>query len=54
VLAHIGAFPNKCTIKHTFHAMATWKVWNFMKTTTLFSVWKKTFFDNIIITQNHA
>jgi hypothetical protein len=23
VLAHIGAFPNKFTIKHQFHTMAT-------------------------------
>ncbi len=22
VLAHIGAFPNKCTIKHPFHTLA--------------------------------
>ncbi len=41
---HIGAFPNKCTIKHPFHTMATWKVWKFMKTTSLCSVWKKTNF----------
>ncbi len=23
VLAHISAFPNKCTIKHPFHTTAT-------------------------------
>jgi hypothetical protein len=33
VLAHIGAFPNKCTRKHSFHTTAAWKVRNFMKTT---------------------
>jgi hypothetical protein len=40
VLAHIGAFPNKCAIKHPFQK---WKVWKFMKTTSLCSVWKKNF-----------
>ncbi len=52
VLAHIGAFPNKCIIKHPFHSTAKWKVWNVMKTTTLFCI-KKNFWD-IILTQNHA
>jgi hypothetical protein len=54
VLAHIGAFPNKCTIKHPF-TTATWKVWNFYKNyITLFFLGKKQLFDNIILTQNHA
>jgi hypothetical protein len=44
VLAHIGAFPKKGTIKHPFHTMATWKAWKFVKTTSLCSVWKKTNF----------
>ncbi len=39
-----GAFPNKCTIKHPFHRTATWKVWKFMKTTSLCPVWRKTTF----------
>jgi hypothetical protein len=38
VLAHIGAFPNKCAIKQPFH---TTEVWNFMKAASLFNVWKK-------------
>jgi hypothetical protein len=41
VLAHIGAFPYKCTIKHPFHTTAKWKALNFMKTISLLSVLKK-------------
>ncbi len=52
--AHIGAFPNKCTIKFPFHTTATWKVCEFMKTTSLCSVWRNKIFDKIILTQNHA
>jgi hypothetical protein len=40
-------------IKHPLHTTDTWKVWNFMKTTSLYSFWEKTF-DNIILTENHA
>ncbi len=54
MLAHIGAFPDKCIIKQPFHTTATWKVFSFMKTTALCYVWKKTHFDNIILTQKHA
>ncbi len=54
VLAHFGAFPNKYTIKYPFHTKATWKVWTFMKTTSLCSVWKNNLFDNIMLAQNHA
>ncbi len=36
-------------IKHPFHTTATWKVWNFMKTTSLIcSVWKKINFLKIL------
>ncbi len=41
MLAHISAFANKCTIKHSFHTAATLKVWNFIKTTSHCSVCKK-------------
>jgi hypothetical protein len=52
MLAHIGAFPNKCTIKHPLLTKATWKVWNFMNTT--FCLEKDKLVDNVILTQNHA
>ena len=32
---HTGAFPNKCTIKHPCYTTAAWKVWKFMKNTSL-------------------
>ncbi len=52
VLAHIGAFPNKCTIKHHCYTTATWKVWKFMKTSSLCPVWrKKTFLQYYINSQ---
>jgi hypothetical protein len=35
VFAHIGAFPNKCTIKHPFHTTVARKVSNFIKTKSL-------------------
>ncbi len=47
----IGAFPTKFTINHPFQ---TCKVWSFMKTTSLTSVWKNKLFYNIFLTQNHA
>ncbi len=56
MLAHIGAFPNKCTIKHPFHTTATWKVRKFRKTKLHHSVLsgKKLTFWQYYITQNHA
>ncbi len=43
---HISAFPNKCKctviqVIQPFHTTATWKVWNFMNTTSLCFAWKK-------------
>ncbi len=55
MLAHISAFPNKCTIKHPFHTKVILNVWICMKTTSFCSVWKKNKpFDNTILTQIHA
>ncbi len=45
VLAHIGAFPNKCTHE---------KSGNLRKLSHSCSVWKIKLFYNIILTQNHA
>ena len=49
VLAHIGAFSNKYTIKHPLQ-----KVCKFMKTASLCSVWKKINFLQFYISQIHA
>jgi hypothetical protein len=55
VLAHIGAFPKKCTLKHPFHTMATWKFCKFCENyITLFCLEENKLFDKIILTQNHA
>ncbi len=41
--------------KHPFHKTATWKVWNFYENyITLFCVWKKLTFWDIILTQSYA
>ncbi len=45
VLAHISALKYKCTIKYPFHTTATWKVWNFMKNTSLCSIWRNKLFE---------
>jgi len=52
--ARISAFPNKCSIKTPFSHKGYTIIWIFMKTRSLFSVWKKELFDNIILTQNNA
>jgi hypothetical protein len=49
-----GALPNKCSIKTPFSHKGYTIIWIFMKTRSLFSVWKKELFDNIILTQNNA
>ncbi len=51
VLAHIGTFPNKCTLKQPFHTTSAWKVWNFMKTHHSCLSGKNKLFDNIILTR---
>ena len=55
VLAHIGAFPNKCTIKQPFSLNGYMKSLEFYENyITLFSLEKNKLFDNIILTQDHA
>ncbi len=51
VLAHIGAFPNKCTIKHPFHK---WKSGNLWKLHHSVLSGKNKLFYNITVTQNHT
>ncbi len=54
VLAHIGAFPNKCTIKHPFSHNSYMKNLEFYQNyITLFCL-EKLIFWGIILTQNHA
>ncbi len=55
VLAHINAFPYKCTIKHPFRTTAIHEMsGNFWKLHHTVLSGKNKLFDNIIVTQNHA
>jgi hypothetical protein len=52
-LAHIGAFPNKCTIKHPFHTTQRLheKSGNYENYITLLCLEKNKFYDKVILTQ---
>jgi hypothetical protein len=56
MLAHIGAFQNKCTIKHPLYTKATVheKYEILLNYITLFCLEKDKRVDNVIVTQNHA
>ncbi len=48
MLAHIGAFPNKCTIKHPFHNGYLKSLGIYENYITLFRLEKNKLFDNIM------